>query len=79
MTDVQRGDRQPAFLVIVLVDQGAIAGLAGGSKLGLRHGQYLKLGESMPLSNVFVTMLDRLNVPVKSFADSQGECSALTV
>ena len=33
MTDVQRGDRQPAFLVIVLVDQGAIAGLAGGSKL----------------------------------------------
>lgn len=52
--------------------------LAGGSKLGLQHGQYLKLGETKPLSNVFVTLLDRLNVPLKSFADSTGECSELT-
>lgn len=51
--------------------------LAGGSKLGMNHGQYLKLGEKLPLSNVFVTMLDRLNVPVTSFADSTGECSEL--
>jgi len=53
--------------------------LAGGSKLGLRHGQFLKLGEQMPLSNVFMTMLNRLQVPVESFADSSGECSELTV
>ena len=53
--------------------------LAGGSKLGLRHGQFLKLGEQMPLSNVFVTMLNRLNIPVGSFADSTGECSELTL
>ncbi len=53
--------------------------LAGGSKLGLRHGQFLKLGEQMPLANVFVTMLNRLNVPIESFADSTGECSELTV
>ena len=53
--------------------------LAGGSKLGLRHGQFLKLGEKMPLSNVFLTMLRRLNVPVESFGDSTGECSELTV
>ena len=53
--------------------------LAGGSKLGLSHGQYHKIGTKMPLSNVFVTMLDRLKVPVKSFADSTGECSDLTV
>lgn len=53
--------------------------LAGGKKLGLRHGRFLKLGEQMPLSNVFVTMLDRLKVPVESFVDSTGECSALTV
>ena len=51
--------------------------LAGGSKLGLRQGRYHKIGEKMPLSNVFVTMLDRLKVPVKSFADSTGECSEL--
>lgn len=53
--------------------------LAGGSKLGLRHGRFLKLGERMPLSNVFMTMLNRLEVPVESFADSSGECSELTV
>jgi hypothetical protein len=53
--------------------------LAGGSNLGLRHGQFLKLGEKMPLSNVFLTMLHRLNVPVESFGDSTGECSELTV
>ena len=53
--------------------------LAGGSKLGMKHGQFLKLGEKKPLSNVFMTMLNRLNVPVKSFADSTGECSELTV
>lgn len=52
--------------------------LAGGSKLGLRHGQYLKLGEQIPLSNVFLTLLHRLGVPAESFADSSGECTAIT-
>lgn len=52
--------------------------LAGGNKLGFKHGQYLKLGETMPLSNVFVTMLDRLGVSIDSFADSTGACSELT-
>jgi hypothetical protein len=51
--------------------------LAGGRGLGMKHGQYLKLGEKTPLSNVFVTMLDRLKVPVESFADSSGEMSEL--
>lgn len=51
--------------------------LAGGLKLGLRHGQYLKLTESTPLSNVFVTMLRGLDLSVDSFADSTGEMSDL--
>ena len=49
--------------------------LAGGNKLGLKHGQFLKYEEKTPLSNLFVTMLDRLNVPVESFADSTGAMS----
>ncbi|MEO2012381.1 MAG: hypothetical protein ABGX22_27250, partial [Pirellulaceae bacterium] len=53
--------------------------LAGGSKLGLQHGQFLKLGEKMPLSNVLLTMLHKLEVPVESFADSTGEVSELLV
>jgi hypothetical protein len=51
--------------------------LAGGRGLGLRHGQYLRFDEKTPLSNLFVTMLDRLALPVESFADSTGEMSEL--
>jgi hypothetical protein len=49
--------------------------LAGGRSLGTQHGQYLRCDESTPLANLFVTMLDRLGVPVDSFADSTGEMS----
>ncbi len=49
--------------------------LAGGGGLGIRHGQYLRCGEDTPLANLFVTMLDRLGVPIDSFADSTGEMS----
>ena len=52
--------------------------LAGGDRLGMRHGKYQKFAESVPMSNLFVTMLDRLGVPADSFADSTGEISELT-
>jgi trk system potassium uptake protein TrkA len=44
----------------------------GPGRLGTRHGQYLRFDDATPLANLFVTMLDRLNVPVESFADSSG-------
>ena len=50
--------------------------LAGGGGLGMKHGQYLRFGADTPLSNVFVTMLDRLNIPAESFADSTGNLNA---
>ena len=43
--------------------------------MGLKHGQYLRFGEDTPLANLFVTMLDRIGVPVDTFADSTGEMS----
>lgn len=46
--------------------------LAGGSNLGLKHGQYLKYPDSVPLSNLHLTMLHGLGVQVESFADSTG-------
>ena len=49
--------------------------LAGGTKLGMAHGQYLKFTQSTPLANLFVTMLHRLNISAESFADSTGEMS----
>lgn len=46
-------------------------------KSGIRHGQCLRYDAKTPLANLFVTMLDRLGVPVDSFADSTGELSEL--
>ena len=53
---------------------------AGGNNLGFRHGQYLRYQEKdMRLSNLYLTMLDRLNVPVERFADSTGEFSDVLI
>ena len=52
--------------------------LAGGRNLGFKHNQYLQLDAKTPLANVFVTMLERMNIPHDGFADSTGELSALT-
>ncbi len=47
--------------------------LAGGRDLGLAsHGQYLRYGADTPMSNLFVTMLQRLGLETASFADSTG-------
>ena len=51
--------------------------LAGGRQLGIQHGRYLKFGAEVPLSNLFVTMLNRIGAERDSFADSTGELSAL--
>ncbi len=50
--------------------------LSGGRGLGIRHGQYLRYNEQqMRLSNLFLTLLDRLQIPAERFADSTGEFS----
>jgi hypothetical protein len=54
--------------------------LAGGHGLGVRHGQYLRYAEKeMRLSNLYLTVLDRLRVPAESFADSTGEMTDILV
>jgi len=52
--------------------------LSGGSKLGLKHGQHLPMKSDVPMSNLFVTMLNRLDTPVDGFVDSTGEIDAIT-
>ena len=47
--------------------------LAGGKKMGYKHGQYLKFNNDVPLANLFVTMQKRMGVKADSFADSTGE------
>lgn len=52
--------------------------LAGGRGLGMKHGRFLQFDAGVPLSNLFVTLLDKMDAPARSFADSAGELTALT-
>ena len=53
--------------------------LAGGKNLGFKHGNLHEfIGEKkVPLANLFVTMLNTLDVPIEKFADSTGNMNQL--
>ena len=48
--------------------------LAGGNQLGFQHGKLHSFegARKVPLANLFVTMLNAIDVPVEKFADSTG-------
>ena len=46
--------------------------LAGGRQLGLQHGRFLKFEDEVPMSNLFVTMLNQVGAKTEAFADSTG-------
>jgi hypothetical protein len=45
--------------------------IAGGTKMGLKHGQYWKNGETR-MSNVYLSILRSMGIEAESFADSTG-------
>ncbi len=49
--------------------------LAGGGDMGFEHGQFRKYSNDVPLSNLFVTMLQRMGIHSEAFADSTGSLS----
>ncbi|MBI1375790.1 MAG: DUF1552 domain-containing protein [Phycisphaera sp.] len=51
--------------------------LAGGNALGFRHGNLhaFEGDKKVPLANLFVSMLNAVDVPVERFADSTGNLS----
>jgi len=50
--------------------------LAGGRKLGFKHGQHIKFeSEKKPMSNLYLTILQQLGCPVTSFKESNGTIS----
>ena len=53
--------------------------IAGGTNLGFKHGKLHKFigDEKVPLANLFVSMLNAVDVPVKQFADSTGPMTEL--
>ena len=53
--------------------------LAGGNKLGFKHGRLHDFvgDKKVPLANLFVSMLNAVDVPIEKFADSTGNLSQL--
>ncbi len=53
--------------------------LAGGGSLGLKHGQHLAYAQGqVPLSNLFLTMLQQGRMDVERFGESTGTLTGLT-
>lgn len=52
--------------------------LAGGKKLGFKHGQHLKFEQGKrPASDLYLTILQQLGCPVQSFKESRGPIGEL--
>ena len=52
--------------------------LAGGRDFGLKHNQFLRFDEIVPMSNLFVTMLRSLGIEQEQFVDSTGPLEGMT-
>jgi hypothetical protein len=52
--------------------------LAGGRRLGFRHGQHIRYQqERKPMSDLYLTILQQLGCPVRSFKESSGPIGEL--
>jgi hypothetical protein len=71
MNSGEGGDHSPKNLPLLV---------AGGSKLGLRHGQHLAFEDekSLPLANVHLTLAQKMGVETEKFSDATGTLTGLT-
>ncbi len=51
--------------------------VAGGSASGVRGGQHIRYAEPTPLSNLHLTLLDKVGIHLDSFQDSKGKVDEL--
>ena len=52
--------------------------LVGGTKAGIKGGRYVRYPQGTPLANLWVTVLEKLGLPVETFGDSTGPLGRLT-
>jgi hypothetical protein len=52
--------------------------VAGSGRGTLRPGRHVHLKDETPIANLFVSMLDKMSVPVESFGDSTGQLAELS-
>ena len=51
--------------------------VAGGAAGKMRGGRHIKYAKPMPLSNLHLTLLNKVGVPLETFADSTGRVEEL--
>lgn len=51
--------------------------VAGGAAGNMRGGRHIRFAEPTPLANLHLTLLDKVGVPLDSFADSDGKVTEL--
>ncbi|MEX2577810.1 MAG: DUF1552 domain-containing protein [Verrucomicrobiales bacterium] len=52
--------------------------LAGGRDFGLKHNQFLRFDEKIPMSNLFVSMFHSLGIEEEQFVDSTGPLDGIS-
>jgi hypothetical protein len=52
--------------------------LIGGKAAGIKGGRYIRFPKGTPLTNLHVTILEKLGVPTEKFGDSTGKLDRLT-
>jgi hypothetical protein len=53
--------------------------LAGGGGGQIRGGRHIRYPKDTSISNLYLTILDRLGMPMESFGDSSGKLNILSV
>ena len=53
--------------------------LAGGGAGELKGGRHVRYPKDTPISNLYLTLLDKLGIPVENFGDSNGKLDLLAV
>lgn len=53
--------------------------LLGGGSGRLRGGRHLRFADGTPISNLYLTILDKLDIPVEHFGDGTGRLDLVTV
>jgi hypothetical protein len=53
--------------------------LVGNKDGGIKGGRHLRYPKDTPLTNLYLTMLDKLKVPVENLGDSTGKLELLSI
>lgn len=53
--------------------------IAGGGTGKIKGGRHIRYPKGTPISNLQLTLLDKLDIPVENFGDSNGKLDLISV